>query len=187
MIGITPDTPRDAPVYDPTSASGSLLLKVNDEARRGLSIFDQEMDNATSALARMNMILHNNATVKIWQGNTLSDPQWKEAHCKLKAFDFAVANPPFSNKNWTNGLTPKKDPFERFGWGIPLKTAIMLFCCISIKSLKSTGKGVVILPHGVLFRGNAEANIRENHLKRAISKALLVLPANLFYGTGILA
>lgn len=108
MIGITPDTPQDATVYDPTCGSGSLLLKVNDEARRGLSIFGQEMDNATSALARMNMILHNNATAKIWQGNTLSDPQWKEANGKLKAFDFAVANPPFSNKNWTNGLTPKK-------------------------------------------------------------------------------
>ncbi|EHU10052.1 N-6 DNA Methylase family protein [Escherichia coli DEC1B] len=135
VIGITPDTPRDATVYDPTCGSGSLLLKVNDEARRGLSIFGQEMDNATSALARMNMILHNNATAKIWQGNTLSDPQWKEANGKLKAFDFAVANPPFSNKNWTNGLTPKKDPFERFGWGIPPeKTAIMLFCCISLKA-----------------------------------------------------
>ncbi|MCL5145457.1 type I restriction-modification system subunit M, partial [Escherichia coli] len=103
VIGITPDTPQDATVYDPTCGSGSLLLKVNDEARRGLSIFGQEMDNATSALARMNMILHNNATAKIWQGNTLSDPQWKEANGKLKAFDFAVANPPFSNKNWTNG------------------------------------------------------------------------------------
>ncbi|STK81509.1 type I restriction-modification enzyme, M subunit [Escherichia coli] len=80
VIGITPDTPQDATVYDPTCGSGSLLLKVNDEARRGLSIFGQEMDNATSALARMNMILHNNATAKIWQGNTLSDPQWKEAN-----------------------------------------------------------------------------------------------------------
>ena len=86
------------------------------------------MDNATSALARMNMILHNNATAKIWQGNTLSDPQWKEANGKLKAFDFAVANPPFSNKKLDQRADAEKDPFERFGWGIPPeKTAIMLF------------------------------------------------------------
>ncbi|MGT6248750.1 type I restriction-modification system subunit M [Escherichia coli] len=186
VIGITPDTPQDATVYDPTCGSGSLLLKVNDEARRGLSIFGQEMDNATSALARMNMILHNNATAKIWQGNTLSDPQWKEANGKLKAFDFAVANPPFSNKNWTNGLTPKKDPFERFGWGIPPeKNGDYAFLLHIIKSLKSTGKGAVILPHGVLFRGNAEANIRENLIKQGYIKGVIGLPANLFYGTGI--
>ncbi len=89
------NTPQDATVYDPTCGSGSLLLKASDEAPRGLSIFGQEMDNATSALARMNMILHNNATAKIWKGNTISDPQWKEANGQLKTFDFAVATPPF--------------------------------------------------------------------------------------------
>ncbi|HHQ6632540.1 TPA: type I restriction-modification system subunit M [Serratia fonticola] len=186
VIGITPDTPQDATVYDPTCGSGSLLLKVSDETRRGLSIFGQEMDNATSALARMNMILHNNATAKIWQGNTLSDPQWKEANGKLKAFDFAVANPPFSNKNWTSGLDPKKDPFERFVWGIPPeKNGDYAFLLHIIKSLKSTGKGAVILPHGVLFRGNAEANIRENLIKQGYIKGIIGLPANLFYGTSI--
>ena len=186
VIGITPDTPQDATVYDPTCGSGSLLLKVSDETRRGLSIFGQEMDNATSALARMNMILHNNATAKIWQGNTLSDPQWKEANGKLKAFDFAVANPPFSNKNWTSGLDPKKDPFERFIWGIPPeKNGDYAFLLHIIKSLKSTGKGAVILPHGVLFRGNAEANIRENLIKQGYIKGIIGLPANLFYGTSI--
>lgn len=186
VIGITPDTPQDATVYDPTCGSGSLLLKVSDETRRGLSIFGQEMDNATSALARMNMILHNNATAKIWQGNTLSDPQWKEANGRLKAFDFAVANPPFSNKNWTSGLDLKKDPFERFVWGVPPeKNGDYAFLLHIIKSLKSTGKGAVILPHGVLFRGNAEANIRENLIKQGYIKGIIGLPANLFYGTGI--
>lgn len=188
VIGITPDTPQDATVYDPTCGSGSLLLKVSDEARRGLSIYGQEMDNATSALARMNMILHNNATAAttIWQGNTLSDPQWKEANGKLKTFDFAVANPPFSNKNWTSGLDPKKDPFERFVWGVPPeKNGDYAFLLHIIKSLKSTGKGAVILPHGVLFRGNAEANIRENLIKQGYIKGIIGLPANLFYGTGI--
>ncbi|WJV38372.1 type I restriction-modification system subunit M [Raoultella terrigena] len=188
VIGITPDTPQDATVYDPTCGSGSLLLKVSDEARRGLSIYGQEMDNATSALARMNMILHNNATAAttIWQGNTLSDPQWKETNGKLKTFDFAVANPPFSNKNWTSGLNPKKDPFERFVWGVPPeKNGDYAFLLHIIKSLKSTGKGAVILPHGVLFRGNAEANIRENLIKQGYIKGIIGLPANLFYGTGI--
>lgn len=186
VIGIDSNTPQDATVYDPTCGSGSLLLKASDEAPRGLSIFGQEMDNATSALARMNMILHNNATAKIWKGNTLSDPQWKEASGQLKTFDFAVANPPFSNKNWTNGINPQKDPFDRFHWGIPPeKNGDYTFLLHIIKSLKSTGKGAVILPHGVLFRGNAEARIRENLIKQGYIKGIIGLPANLFYGTGI--
>ncbi|MCX2801108.1 type I restriction-modification system subunit M [Microbulbifer thermotolerans] len=186
VIGINSETPQDATVYDPTCGSGSLLLKASDQAPRGLSIFGQEMDNATSALARMNMILHNNATAKIWKGNTLSDPQWKEANGQLKTFDFAVANPPFSNKNWTSGLNPEKDEFGRFEWGIPPeKNGDYAFLLHIIKSLKSTGKGAVILPHGVLFRGNAEARIRENLIKQGYIKGIIGLPANLFYGTGI--
>lgn len=186
VVGITADTPQDATVYDPTCGSGSLLLKASDEAPRGLSIFGQEMDNATSALARMNMILHNTATAKIWKGNTISDPQWKDANGQLKTFDFAVANPPFSNKNWTSGINPNEDEFGRFTWGIPPeKNGDYTFLLHIIKSLKSTGKGAVILPHGVLFRGNAEARIRENLIKQGYIKGIIGLPANLFYGTGI--
>ncbi|HAS3628732.1 TPA: type I restriction-modification system subunit M [Vibrio cholerae] len=186
VIGIDSNTPQDATVYDPTCGSGSLLLKASDEAPRGLSIFGQEMDNATSALARMNMILHNNATAKIWKGNTIADPQWKEANGQLKTFDFAVANPPFSNKNWTSGINPSEDEFGRFSWGIPPeKNGDYTFLLHIIKSLKSTGKGAVILPHGVLFRGNAEARIRENLIKQGYIKGIIGLPANLFYGTGI--
>lgn len=186
VIGINSNTPQDATVYDPTCGSGSLLLKASDEAPRGLSIFGQEMDNATSALARMNMILHNNATAKIWKGNTISDPQWKEANGQLKTFDFAVANPPFSNKNWTSGINPQEDEFDRFNLGIPPeKNGDYAFLLHIIKSLKSTGKGAVILPHGVLFRGNAEARIRENLIKQGYIKGIIGLPANLFYGTGI--
>ena len=186
VIGITGDTPQDASVYDPTCGSGSLLLKASDEAPRGLSIFGQEMDNATSALARMNMILHDNATAKIVQGNTLSSPEWKDNNGQLKTFDFAVANPPFSNKNWTSGLNPNEDEFGRFVWGIPPeKNGDYTFLLHIIKSLKSTGKGAVILPHGVLFRGNAEARIRKNLIKQGYIKGIIGLPANLFYGTGI--
>ncbi|MGI2024501.1 type I restriction-modification system subunit M [Shewanella glacialipiscicola] len=186
VVGITKDTSQDATVYDPTCGSGSLLLKANNEAPRGLSIFGQEMDNATSALARMNMILHNNATAKIVKGNTLSSPEWKDSNDTLKTFDFAVANPPFSNKNWTSGLNPKQDMYKRFTWGIPPeKNGDYTFLLHIITSLKSTGKGAVILPHGVLFRGNAEANIRENLIKQGYIKGIIGLPANLFYGTGI--
>lgn len=186
VVGIKEDTPQDATAYDPTCGSGSLLLKASDQAMRGLTLYGQEMDNATSALARMNMILHNNTTAKIWKGNTLSDPQWKDAPNQLKKFDFSVANPPFSNKNWTSGLTPENDLYNRFTWGIPPeKNGDYTFLLHIIKSLKSTGKGAVILPHGVLFRGNAEATIRENLIKQGYVKGIIGLPANLFYGTGI--
>jgi type I restriction enzyme M protein len=186
VVGIKEDTPQDATAYDPTAGSGSLLLKASDQAIRGLTLYGQEMDNATSALARMNMILHNNTTAKIWKGNTLAEPQWKDAPDQLKTFDFAVANPPFSNKNWTNGLTPENDLYNRFTWGIPPeKNGDYTFLLHIIKSLKSTGKGAVILPHGVLFRGNAEATIRENLIKQGYIKGIIGLPANLFYGTGI--
>ena len=187
VIGISKQTPQDATVYDPTCGSGSLLLKASDEAGpKGLTIYGQEMDYATSALARMNMILHDNATAKIWKGNTLADPHWKDSNDNLKTFDFAVANPPFSNKNWTSGLDAANDTFDRFVWGTPPeKNGDYAFLLHIIKSLKSTGKGAVILPHGVLFRGNAEARIRENLLKQGYIKGIIGLPANLFYGTGI--
>jgi type I restriction enzyme M protein len=186
VIGINEQTPQDATVYDPTCGSGSLLLKASDEAPRGLTIYGQEMDFATSALARMNMILHDNATAAIWKGNTISDPHWRDGDGKLKTFDFAVANPPFSNKSWTSGINPNEDEFDRFEWGIPPeKNGDYTFLLHIIKSLKSTGRGSVILPHGVLFRGNAEARIREELIKQGYFKAIIGLPANLFYGTGI--
>ncbi|EPA8575661.1 type I restriction-modification system subunit M [Vibrio parahaemolyticus] len=188
VVGIKPDMPRSTTVYDPTCGSGSLLLKASDEARNGLSVYGQEMDVTTSALAKMNMILHGHVSdVKsIAQGNTIASPAFKDANKKLKTFDFAVANPPFSNKNWTSGIVPKEDLYARFEWGIPPeKNGDYTFLLHIIKSLKSTGKGAVILPHGVLFRGNAEANIRENLIKQGYIKGIIGLPANLFYGTGI--
>lgn len=187
IIGIQPQTPQDKTVYDPTCGSGSLLLKASDEAHNGLTIFGQEMDNATRALARMNMILHGVPTASIYQGNTLSSPQWKEKNGQLKQFDFAVANPPFSQKNWTSGvIVGENDPYKRFEWGTPPdKNGDYTFLLHIIKSLKSTGKGAMILPHGVLFRGNAEATIRKNLIKQGLIKGIIGLPANLFYGTGI--
>lgn len=186
IIGINQQTSQDATVYDPTCGSGSLLLKASDEAPRGLTIYGQEMDNATRALARMNTILHGAPDADIIQGNTLSSPYWKETNGQLKQFDFVVANPPFSQKNWTSGINLTEDPYNRFSWGTPPeKNGDYAFLLHIIKSLKSTGKGAVILPHGVLFRGNAEANIRQALIKQGFIKGIIGLPANLFYGTGI--
>lgn len=186
VVGIAKNTPQDATVYDPTCGSGSLLLKASDEAKNGLSIYGQEMDNATAALSRMNMILHNNNTAKITQGNTLSTPEYKNEDGTLKTFDFSVANPPFSVKSWDNGINVNDDLYKRFEYGIPPdKNGDYAFLLHILKSLKSTGKGAVILPHGVLFRGGAEGRIRENLIKQGYIKGIIGLPANLFYGTGI--
>lgn len=186
VVGIGPDTRQDQTIYDPTCGSGSLLLKAAEEAPRGISIYGQEMDNATWSLARMNMFLHNNPTHDIWRGNTLSSPHYKNSDGGLKTFDFAVANPPFSSKAWTSGLKPEDDEFGRFDLGVPpSKNGDYAFLLHLIKSLKSTGKGAIILPHGVLFRGNKEGDIRRNLIKRGLIKGIIGLPANLFYGTGI--
>ena len=188
VIGIGPDTLQAQTIYDPTCGSGSLLLRAADEAPDGVTVNGQEKDNATYALALMNMILHGNDTAKLWHGNTLTDPYFKNTDTQLKTFDFAVANPPFSDKAWTNGLDPENDPYGRFdGYGIPpTKNGDYAFLLHFIASLKSiAGKGAIILPHGVLFRGNREADIRRNLIQRGFIKGIIGLPANLFYGTGI--
>jgi type I restriction enzyme M protein len=100
-------------VYEPTCGSGSLLLKVGDEAGTAVTLYGQEKDAATSGLARMNMILHNTPTALIVQGSTLADPKYKEGD-RLKTFDYVVANPPFSDKRWSTGFDPLHDPYERF-------------------------------------------------------------------------
>lgn len=183
LIGIKPDTPKAATVYDPTCGSGSLLLKVSDAAPNGLTIYGQEKDNATRALAVMNMVLHGNATAEIRQGDTITSPQFIRGN-ELQTFDYLVANPPFSVKSWNNGLESEYGRFDGYGRP-PEKNGDYAFLLHMIKSLKSTGKGAVILPHGVLFRGNAEATIRKGLIKRGYIRGIIGLPANLFYGTGI--
>ena len=185
VIGIGPDTQQDETIYDPACGSGSLLLRAADAAPRGLSIYGQEKDNATYALASMNMILHDNATADLRHGNTLAAPDFTN-NDSLRTFDFAVANPPFSDKAWTNGLTPENDVYNRFEYGVPpAKNGDYAFLLHFITSLKSRGKGAIILPHGVLFRGNREADIRRELIRRRYIKGIIGLPANLFYGTGI--
>ncbi|NUM46123.1 MAG: type I restriction-modification system subunit M [Anaerolineales bacterium] len=179
-------TSAETTVYDPTCGSGSLLLKVGDEAGTPVTLYGQEKDAATSGLARMNMILHNNPTALIKQGNTLTDPKYTLSETALKTFDFVVANPPFSDKRWSTGLDPLNDLYGRFHFGVPpAKQGDYAYLLHIVRSLKNTGKGACILPHGVLFRGNAEADIRRALVRRGYIKGIIGLPANLFYGTGI--
>jgi type I restriction enzyme M protein len=187
VIGVSKARSASQTVYDPTCGSGSLLIKAASEAEVELSVFGQEIDNSMSGLAKMNMILHNIPTAVIHNDNTLAAPYFKNPDGSLRSFDFAVSNPPFSEKNWRNGLDPENDEYKRFdGMGIPpAKNGDYAFLLHLIKSLKSSGKGAIILPHGVLFRGNAEAEIRKNIIKRGYIKGIIGLPANLFYGTGI--
>lgn len=179
-------TTSSTTAYDPTCGSGSLLLKVAEEARTKITLYGQEKDATTSGLARMNMILHNNPEALIVQGNTLTDPKFKEGET-LKTFDYVVANPPFSDKRWSTGLDPLHDPYDRFKpFGVPpAKQGDYAYLLHIVRSLKSTGKGACILPHGVLFRGNSEAEIRRALVRKGYIKGIIGLPANLFYGTGI--
>jgi type I restriction enzyme M protein len=182
VVGIGPSARQDQTVYDPTCGSGSLLLKAAAEAPRGMTIYGQEKDNATWALAKMNMILHGNEIADLRKGDTITSPQFTDG-AKLTTFDFVVMNPPFSTKSWSNGL---ENNFGRFEFGMPPpKNGDYAYLLHTLKSLKSTGKAAVILPHGVLFRGNKEGDIRKALLQRGYIKGVIGLPPNLFYGTGI--
>ncbi|NHB49120.1 type I restriction-modification system subunit M [Helicobacter pylori] len=196
LLGIDENTRQDKSIYDPTCGSGSLLLKASSLAgKKGLTIYGQEKDISTTALCKMNMILHHSADADIAKGgsSTLSNPFFTTENGMLKTFDYVVANPPFSLKNWTDGLSidPKSkqvinDSFNRFEDGTPPeKNGDFAFLLHIIKSLKNTGKGAVILPHGVLFRGNAEGAIRKNLLLKGYIKGVIGLAPNLFYGTSI--
>ena len=186
VIGIDKVTDSDTSVYDPACGSGSLLIRAADEAPIDVAIYGQEKEITTAGLARMNLVLHNKATGEIYAGNTFSDPHYKDDKddSVLRRFDFAVANPPFSLKNWMDGM---KDYGRFTGYGDmpPEKNGDFAWLLHILKSLKSTGKAAVILPHGVLFRGNAEATIRKVIIDKGYIKGIIGLPANLFYGTGI--
>lgn len=188
VLGVKTKSATKQTIYDPTCGSGSLLLKVAEEANNTANIYGQEKTVVTAALARMNMILHNNPEAEIKkQQSTLSDPLFLDANGRIKTFDFVVANPPFSSKNWTDGFDPSKDIYERFETDKipPEKNGDYAFLIHILKSLKSTGKGACILPHGVLFRGGVEAVIRKDFIDKGYIKGVIGLPANLFYGTGI--
>lgn len=180
-------------LYDPACGSGSLLIRAADEApvdENGdtiVTIFGQEKDHATAGLAKMNLILHQKGTGEIKRGNTLVDPAFTDDYGQLKKFDFIVMNPPFSDKSWSDGIKTSEDKYKRFdGFGVPPeKNGDYAWLLHVLKSLEANGKAGIILPHGVLFRGNIEETIRVEVLKKRYIKGIVSLPANLFYGTGI--
>jgi type I restriction enzyme M protein len=186
VIGISPrNTKASTTAYDPTCGSGSLLLKVAAEAGKHITLEGQEKDVTTAGLARMNMILHDFPTANILPGDTLAAPKFKDGE-QLRTYDYVVANPPFSDKTWSTGLTTSADSYQRFAWGVPpAKQGDYAYLLHIIRSMKSSGKAACILPHGVLFRGNAEGVIRKQLVRSGILKGIIGLPANLFYGTGI--
>lgn len=196
LVGISsiqPRTGRPWTLYDPACGSGSLLIRAADEApvnRQGnaiVSIYGQEKDNSTAGLAKMNLVLHQKGTGEIKTHSTLSSPQYIDEYGQLTKFDFIVMNPPFSDKSWSDGISPANDAYRRFdGYGIPPeKNGDWAWFLHVLKSLTEEGKAAIIMPHGILFRGNAEEAIRKQVLERKYITGIVSLPANLFYGTGI--
>ncbi|MCM1540669.1 MAG: type I restriction-modification system subunit M [Blautia sp.] len=188
VIGIDKCMDRDATICDPACGSGSLLIRALTEAPFEIAGYGQEKESSTAGLAKMNAVLHNKPTIKIMSGNTFSDPQFLKADdaSELERFDYIVANPPFSLKNWSDGLK-EYGRFIGYGDRPPEKNGDYAWLMHILKTLKSTGKAAVILPHGVLFRGNAERTIRKTIVDKGWIKGIISLPANLFYGTGIAA
>ena len=177
-------------IYDPACGSGSLLLRALGETpRQNLSIYGQEKDATTASLAKLNMLLHGITTAEIKVGDTLNDPKFKSA-THLKTFDIGVANPPFSMKNWL-GDAGESDIYNRWNPNLlpPEKNGDYAFLLHLVRSLKDDsgheGRCACILPHGVLFRGNAEYVIRRDLIERHLVKGIIGLPSNLFFGTGI--
>ncbi len=186
VIGIDHCTNHKAEICDPACGSGSLLIRALAEAPFDISGYGQEKEGSTAGLAKMNAVLHNKSWITIKTGNTFSDPQFTKDDdpSELRRFDYIVANPPFSLKNWSDGL----QEFGRFtGYGDrpPGKNGDYAWLLHILKTLKRNGKAAVILPHGVLFRGNAEGTIRKTIVDKGWIKGIISLPVNLFYGTGI--
>ncbi len=187
-------------IYDPTCGSGGLLLKAYNKANTNkVAIYGQEKNMQTWALCSMNMFLHGIDDAKIWQGDTLANPQNIEDD-KLMKFQVVVANPPFSLDKWDSGfladvtddkkkskMTAELDIYHRFDWGVPPSSkGDYAFILHMLNSLDAdNGRMGVVLPHGVLFRGASEGRIRQQIIEFNLLDAVIGLPANLFYGTSI--
>lgn len=190
-------------IYDPTCGSGGLLLKAYRKVPSGkVAIYGQELNAQTWALCTMNMFLHGVDDARIWQGDTLSNPQNIEDDALMK-FQCVVANPPFSLDKWDSGflsdaavdakgkkqekMKAELDPWKRFDWGVPpASKGDYAFVLHMLSSLDAeSGRMAIVLPHGVLFRGASEGKIRRQLVELNLLDAVIGLPANLFYGTGI--
>ncbi len=188
ILKINKSTKSPIEVYDMACGSGSLLIKAGNEAKEGTKVYlyGQEKDTDTAGLCVMNMFLHGNATAQIKVGNTLTNPRFIE-NGNIRTFDFCVANPPFSVKKWSTDLGVDKEYGRFSGFGMPPENcADYAFLLHMLKSMDPVnGRGAIILPHGVLFRGGQEELIRTNLLKSGLIEGIIGLPSNLFYGTGI--
>ena len=188
-------------IYDPTCGSGGLLLKAYKKVPGGkAALYGQELNAQTWALCTMNMFLHGVDDARIWQGDTLSNPQNIE-NDGLMTFQVVVANPPFSLDKWDSGfladaeadskgkkkMSAELDPYHRFNCGVPpTSKGDYAFVLHMLSSLDDqNGRMAVVLPHGVLFRGASEGQIRRRLVEMRLLDAVIGLPANLFYGTGI--
>ncbi len=172
-------------LYDPTCGSGSLLIKLAKQVgSRDYSVFGQESNGSTWALCKMNMFLHDIDNARIEWGDTIKNPKLY-IDDKLMKFDVVAANPPFSLKKWGEAEA-ENDRYNRFWRGIPPKTkGDYGFISHMVESLNEHGRMVVVVPHGVLFRGSREAKIREQFIKENLLDAVIGLPEQLFFGTGI--
>lgn len=172
-------------IYDPTCGSGSLLIKASKEVgNHNFAIYGQEKNGQTQALSKMNMFLHEINDAKIEWGDTLRNPLHKEDD-HIMRFDVVVANPPFSLDKWGHDDVAN-DPYKRFGYGLPPRSkGDYAFIEHMISSLNENGRMGVVLPHGVLFRGASEGRIRKGLIDDNLLDAVIGLPANLFFGTGI--
>ncbi|KAA1376584.1 SAM-dependent DNA methyltransferase [Aeromicrobium fastidiosum] len=189
IVGILEPEPGES-VYDPTCGSGGMLVstinRVRDHGKdhRTLRVYGQEVNLTTSSIARMNLFLHEIEDFDIKRGDTLRAPAFKESNGAMRQFDVTIANPPFSLRDWGADRWPA-DP-RAFCGVPPAKNGDYAFIQHMISSMKpDTGRVGVVMPHGVLFRGGAEAKIRECLVERDMLEAVIGLPPNLFYSTSI--
>lgn len=177
-------------ICDPTCGSGGMLIECADSVRaqggdqRNISLFGQERNLGTWSICKMNMLLHGFPDAHIAKGDTIRDPQLIRDG-ELMLFDRVIANPPFSLKDWGREIA-ESDGFGRFRFGTPPRTKGD-YAFVQHMVATTNGKGMigVVMPHGVLFRGASEGRIRQAMLEEDLFEAVIGLPANLFYGTGI--
>lgn len=192
LLGLILDPQEGETIYDPACGTGGMLLECVDHLRqnkedyRTLKLYGQEKNLTSSSIARMNMFLHGIEDFQIVRGDTLRNPAFFEAD-GLKTFDCVIANPPFSlsewgAENWAN------DPYGRNIAGTPPPgNGDMAWVQHMIRSMNSTGRMTVVLPHGALFRKGAEGRIREALIRQDMLEAVIGLGPNIFYGTQLAA
>ena len=181
-------------IYDMAVGSGGFLLEAyhylkevaGEKKARTLYLYGQEINLGTYAIAKINMFLHGLDAASIERGDTLSDPKFLNADGSLKTFDICVANPPYSINDWEYETFKSNKHGRITGYEMPpKKNADFAFVLHMVKSMNENGRAGIVLPHGVLSRGGAEARIREQLIKNDLIEAVIALPAKLFYGTGI--